>query len=229
MQRFFDIAMMFKVLDKEASKSKSLIQEEKKQEEPAEVGQKKDPSSEVTQKTNIYAVVDEAVATKPWKKLLEEEKSGLANMVKMGPHAFTNKLKVLVDLANELKLSEGAQIVDFLTLPMINGNREIMAAIMLQNVMQPKNPQRREAIASKSYNELKNAAEAEAYFSEMISQNLKIELAGRESSIRAHYVQAASGQSATYFLDAPDIHFAAAVLLQEGFLIGNGGRNQIIY
>jgi hypothetical protein len=76
---------------------------------------------------------------------------------------------------------------------------------------------------------LKNAEEAEAYFSEMISQNLKIELAGRESSIRAHYVQAASGQSATYFLDAPDIHFAAAVLLQEGFLIGNGGRNQIIY
>ena len=35
MQRFFDMAMMFKVLDKESQKSKSLMEEEKKQEEPA--------------------------------------------------------------------------------------------------------------------------------------------------------------------------------------------------
>ena len=58
---------------------------------------------------------------------------------------------------------------------------------------------------------------------------MKIELAGRESTIRASYITAASGLSAHYFLEAPDIHFAAAVLLQEGFLIGNGGRNEIIY
>lgn len=30
-------------------------------------------------------------------------------------------------------------------------------------------------------------------------------------------------------MEAPDIHFAAAVLLQERFLIGNGGRNQIVH
>jgi hypothetical protein len=106
MQRFFDMAMMFKVLDKEAQKSKSLIMEEKKEEEPAKYEEKKE-SAQATDKINVYAVVDEAVASKPWRQLIEEEKSGLANMVKMGPHAFTNKLKVLVDLANELKISEG--------------------------------------------------------------------------------------------------------------------------
>ena len=32
MQRFFDMAMMFKVLDQESKRSKSLIEEEKKEE-----------------------------------------------------------------------------------------------------------------------------------------------------------------------------------------------------
>ena len=181
MQRFFDMAMMFKVLDKESSKSKSLIyEEEKKVEEPAKALEKK-ASADGNQKTNIYAVVEEAVALQPWKNLLSDEKSGLATMVKMGPLAFTNKLKVLVDLANELKLSEEDKIIDFLHLPMINGNRKLMAAIMLQNIMQPKNTHRREAVASKNYYELKDAEEAEKYFCDLISQNLKIELAGRES------------------------------------------------
>lgn len=95
--------------------------------------------------------------------------------------------------------------------------------------MQPKNTQRREAITSKTYCELLSGAQAEEYFSDLLSQNLKIELAGRESAIRSSYITAASGLSANLFLEAPDIHFAAAVLFQEGFLIGNGGRTEIIY
>lgn len=150
---------------------------------------------------------------KPWRKLLDEEKSGLSTMVKLGPHAFTGKLKVLVDIANELKLSDATDITDFMSLPLISGNRELMAAILLQNVMQPKNAQRREAITSKSYNELMTPAQAESYFADMLASNLKLELAGRESTIRASFIQAASGQSANLFIEAPDIHFAAAVLL----------------
>jgi hypothetical protein len=149
------MAMMFKVLDQEAKKSKSLIEEEKKEEEPAKVEAQKPESSTV--KTDIFAVIDEAIAMKPWRKCLEEEKSGLATMVKVGPQAFRHKLKVLVDIANELKLVD-APIEDFLSLPLVNGNKELMAAILLQNVMQPKNAQRREAITSKIYNELSTAS-----------------------------------------------------------------------
>jgi hypothetical protein len=56
-------------------------------------------------------------------------------MVKLGPQAFTHKLKVLVDIANELKLSDEAEVTSFSSLPLINNNRELIAAIMLQNVM----------------------------------------------------------------------------------------------
>ena len=227
MQRFFDMAMMFKVLDKESQRSKSLIEEEKKEAEPLKVEQQKDEDK--SEATNIFAIIDEALHEKPWRKLIMDEKSGLGTIVKLGAQAFKNKLKVLIDIANDLKLSEDATLTGFESLPLINGSLVLLAAILVQNVMQPSNVKRREAIAAKNYNELKNTDEAEVYFSDMLSQNLKLELAGRESSIMAAYIQAASGMSADLFLEAPDIHFAAAVLLQEAFLIGNGGRNQIIY
>jgi hypothetical protein len=79
--------------------------------------------------------------------------------------------------------------------------------------MQPKNSQRRDAITSKTYCELRTATEVDEFFSELLRSNLRMEVAGRESAIRMTFVQAASGQSASLFLEAPDIHFAAAVML----------------
>jgi hypothetical protein len=190
MQRFFDMAMMFKVLDKEAQRSKSLIEEEKKEEVfPAKVEEKKGgDKSEKTEKTDIFAVIGEATLVKPWDALIKDDKSGLATMVKMGPMAFTSKLKVLVDIANDLKLSQSGSITDFMSLPLVNGCKVLMAAILLQNVMQPQNSKRREAITSKNYYALRTEEEAHTYFSDMLSQNLKLELAGRESTIRASFV-----------------------------------------
>jgi hypothetical protein len=109
-------------------------------------------------------------------------------MVKLGPMAFTSKLKVLVDIANDLKLSESGSITDFMSLPLVNGSKVLMAAILLQNVMQPQNSKRREAISSKNYYALRTEEEAHTYFSDMLSQNLKLELAGRESTMRACFV-----------------------------------------
>lgn len=60
MQRFFDMAMMFKVLDQEAKRSKSLIEEEKKQEE-AKVESQSSKKDDGEQKTNIYGIAEEAV------------------------------------------------------------------------------------------------------------------------------------------------------------------------
>jgi hypothetical protein len=187
MQRFFDMAMMFKVLDKEAQRSKSLIEEEKKEEElPAKVEQKK--VEDKAEKTDVFAVIEEATLVKPWDDLIKDEKSGLGTMVKLGPMAFTSKLKVLVDIANDLKLSESGKITDFMSLPLVNGSKVLMAAILLQNVMQPQNSKRREAITSKNYYALRTEEEAHTYFSDMLSQNLRLELAGRESTIRASFV-----------------------------------------
>ncbi len=54
--------------------------------------------------------------------------------------------------------------------------------------MQPKNSHRRDAITSKTYNELKDEEQAEAFFGEILASNLKIEMAGRESAIRSSYI-----------------------------------------
>jgi len=67
-------------------------------------------------------MVDEWVAAKPWKVTLADPNSGMSIMVKMGPQAFQGKLKSLVTIANELKLSTLTAIESFITLPLINGN-----------------------------------------------------------------------------------------------------------
>ena len=51
--------MMFKVLDKEAQRSKSLIEEEKKEEElPAKAEEKK--VEDKGEKTDVFAIIEEA-------------------------------------------------------------------------------------------------------------------------------------------------------------------------
>lgn len=57
---------------------------------------------------------------------------------------------------------------------------------------------------------------------------MKNELAGRESAVRAELLSAKSQMSADTFLLAPDIYFAAAVLLNDSLKIGNGDRTTII-
>ena len=149
-------------------------------------------------------------------------------MAKNAPNVFKKNLRVFIDLANDLKIAD-ALIADFYSLPLINGDRELVCAIALQNLMHPKNSHRREAVASKSYCLLRNNGEANAYLRMMLVNNFKMELSGRQSAIRDDYIKQASASSGTYFLSAPDINYSAAVLLQEGFLIGNGGRTELIY
>jgi hypothetical protein len=45
-------------------------------------------------------------------------------------------------------------------MPLIDNNKELMAAIIMQNLLHPKNHQRREAVSGKSYSLLSNAKEA---------------------------------------------------------------------
>jgi len=85
-------------------------------------------------------------------------------MAKNGPSVFKKGLKVFIDLANELHISP-SPVNDFYTLPMIKDDRELAAAIILQNLMQPKNHHRTESINGKQYHELKSNEEAKAYLS----------------------------------------------------------------
>lgn len=86
----------------------------------------------------------------------------------------------ILTLANLMKFSD-TEITEYSELPLINGNREILLAILFQNMMHPKNHQRREAVASKQYVEILTESDATNYLSTMLSNNLKNEFSGKES------------------------------------------------
>ncbi len=135
----------------------------------------------------------------------------------------------MLDIANELKFNGETAVIDFYCLPLINNEREIAFSVILQNAMQPKNPQRRDAITSKTYSELRNVEEARSFLGQTLGLNLKNEIAGRESQIRDQFIQKAAGASTQAFIEAPDIHFAAAVLLQNNLMDGTGARHEALY
>ena len=95
--------------------------------------------------------------------------------------------------------------------------------------MHPKNHHRREAVAAKQYHALLSPEEAQHYLAQMLQQNLRMEMAGKESAIREDYIKQNAANSGSLFLDAPDIYYSAAVLIQEGLKIGDGGRTSLIY
>lgn len=86
-------------------------------------------------------------------------------MAKNAPNVFKKNLKVYLDMATELEISSSpsAPILDFYGLPLINGDKELVCAIALQNLMHPKNHQRREAVAAKVYYPLLTHADAQYY------------------------------------------------------------------
>jgi len=55
-------------------------------------------------------------------------------MSKNAPNVFKKNLKVYIDMATELSVSD-APIQDFYGLPLINGDLELVCAIALQNLM----------------------------------------------------------------------------------------------
>ena len=85
----------------------------------------------------------------------------------------------MLDIANELKFNGETAVIDFYGLPLINNEREIAFSVILQNAMQPKNPQRRDSITGKTYSELRNVEEARSFLGQTLGLNLKNEIAGR--------------------------------------------------
>lgn len=99
-----------------------------------------------------------------------------------------------------------------LQLPIIDGNKEIMLAILFQNCMHPKNHQRRESAANNSYFEIKSQDDAHFYLQKILLSNLKIEISNRESQIMQSVQSTMSTEQVDLFFYAPDIYYAAAVM-----------------
>ena len=88
----------------------------------------------------------------------------------------TKMFKMLSDLIGLEQPYE--DILDF-----FDGQEEVVFAMLLQNMMHPKNSNRREAIQSKKYIEFMNVDQAHNYIDDIIRTNLTNELRQAESSV----------------------------------------------
>jgi uncharacterized protein (DUF2164 family) len=68
-------------------------------------------------------------------------------------------------------------------LDIFDNNQVVLAAVGLQNLLQPKNHNRTEAIASKSYVEFISEERAVAYLNSQLHNYLKIALLAEETKI----------------------------------------------
>jgi hypothetical protein len=68
-------------------------------------------------------------------------------------------------------------------LDIFDNNQVVLAAVSLQNLLQPKNHNRTEAIASKSYVEFISEERAVAYLNAQLHNYLKIVLLAEETKI----------------------------------------------
>lgn len=75
-------------------------------------------------------------------------------------------------------------------MPMIEEDKVLLFAILVQNAMQPKNKHRTEAITSMTYKELKSKADAEEYLTTLLKTNLENELRGVESDVQNQFKSA---------------------------------------
>lgn len=113
-------------------------------------------------------------------------------------------------------------------IPLLENNQEMLLATLFQNMMHPKNHQRRESIDNKSYMPILSQEDAVNYLSKILGNNLKNEFSGRETAIRVRLQGAVSSEQAETFLSTPDKYYAAAVMILGDFVNGRGDIAQVV-
>lgn len=106
-------------------------------------------------------------------------------------------------------------------LPGINADFEVLLAIVFQNLQQPKNSQRKDAVASKNYREILNQESARSYLTESLTQSLTNKVNARTKEINNDAQKSLSKRGFNLFLLAPDFHLAAAIIATSKFTIAN--------
>jgi hypothetical protein len=98
---------------------------------------------------------------------------------------FQKRFAPFFIIANKLKVSddEGTVIRAAVELPGINADFEVLLAIVFQNLQQPKNSQRKDAVSSKNYREILNQESARSYLTESLTQSLTNKVNARTKEI----------------------------------------------
>ena len=91
-------------------------------------------------------------------------------------------------------------------------NRVLLVAVSLQNLLHPKNHNRTEAIASKTYVEIRTEEQAVSYLNGLLQHNLNIVLLAEETKIMSKLQAEAQSQGISALIEAPDVYYMIAML-----------------
>jgi hypothetical protein len=101
-------------------------------------------------------------------------------MVKGATFTFNQYQKPFINAIRILSKTEEALTLE----KMLGEEQELVFAVILQNLLHPKNSNRVEAIKGGSYVELKTVEEARVFIQTLLENNLKNELMGIESACK---------------------------------------------
>ena len=103
---------------------------------------------------DVMAKSDAAAKSTPWlHDLIKSDGISLLKMKGDIKKFFEIRFPAFFTIATALKLTQidGSPVTEAHHLPGIDGNMEILFAIYVQNLLQPKNNNRRDAVANKTY------------------------------------------------------------------------------
>jgi len=216
-------ADIFRNLDKAAGYVQKAQEEEKKEES-------KEGAKQISQKgaeLNIDEMVDEVVGAKPWTQDYSKQESHISKLMNGAAASFNKKHVDMVRLAQMLQVVP-PDLFDVRQFPLLNGDQDVFFGLLFQNLMHPKNAQRREACTNNVYVDVLDKVAADNYLCNMLKSNLRNEISGRESQILLAMQQSMSSEIASLFYGAPDIYLAAAVLKCNGFYNGKGDMASVV-
>lgn len=158
----------------------------------------------------------------PWLKDLAQADSRLLLKVKNEIEKnFQKRFRAFFVIANNLKIAEdeSVPVKEVADLPGIQGNNEILLAILFQNLIQPKNNLRKDAVANKTYQEITSQEDSRTFLTSNLTYNLTNRVQARTKEIAADAQKSLSKRGFNLFFLAPDFHFAAAILVASKFTL----------
>ena len=161
---------------------------------------------------SVAEFVEEAVQKRSYLQKMGELVNGAKNF---------NKRKAILKLFGDLMGTGPVQDI----VELFDGQDEVLFAVILQNMMHPRNSNRTDAIKAGKYVEIMNLEQARAYIDEMVRFNLTNELRAAETSTLNAFSNLQKNADFKMIVEAPDVYIAAVALSNTEFFNGRGDRS----
>ena len=144
----------------------------------------------------------------------------MEKFVKENAKLATKGFKSFLQLANFFQISStGEEVKESKDLPLIDGDSDVLLAIVIQNLMQPKNAQRRDAITNKKYVEVMSVGDATTFLHKALEEVLRSKIQAMGKVLGSEAGEKLTKRGLSLFVTAPDVHCAAAILASKRFTI----------